>query len=112
MGKLHDANWRESLKNIVTENSVISNENKKELPQATNYNTIPASQGRGRDSSTKAAGSGGGIASPLTEQSHTFYDPQILNTSDGLFSIAFSNYHTATFTDSNNAIVVFNYLNS
>lgn len=106
MSKMTDANWREALKNITVKNDIVSNNIKTELPVPNSYSAIPAKQGRGTDAATKAAGSGGGIASPLTEQnSRTYYSAHQALTSDGLFVIQFSNVHELNMLDANASAV-------
>lgn len=57
-----------------------------------------------------AAGQGAGIASPLQEQDYatrTFFDPQLIESSDGLFTLRIEPLERLVMRDANNAEAVF-----
>lgn len=83
------------------------------LAAAPEAEPLGASSGIGRPSAI-ATGSGGGIASPLTEEDGTreFYDtPREVTSPDGLLVLEVYNVKTITMTDAAGAEVVFNYAN-
>lgn len=58
-------------------------------------------------------GSGGGLASPLTEtaSTRTYYAETVIPTTDGLFAVRLQRVHAVTMTDANDDPAVFNYAN-
>lgn len=58
-----------------------------------------------------AASGGGGIASPLTEtdNSRTYHPPQVVTSSDGVFTFYVEPVASATFVDGDTNTVVFNF---
>lgn len=72
----------------------------KTLPAAVVRSGINATTGIG--AITGSGGSGGGIASPLTELSaatRTYHDSTILESTDGIFSFVVENLHTIDLFD-------------
>ncbi|MFZ3182918.1 MAG: hypothetical protein WA173_02075, partial [Pseudomonas sp.] len=73
---------------------------------------LPAKRGRA-DYKAPAAGTGGGIASPLIETAGTreFHEGVLLPSTDGLAWVLWRSVKKVTMTDANEATVVMEYLN-
>ena len=84
----------------------------KKLPPATPAPSIPARTGASGPISTPSSGTGGGVASPLTEFAYaerTFWAQRTTTTPDGLFTLAWSPLKSIRFLDANSAEVVLNF---
>lgn len=67
-----------------------------------------------RPKTEQQAGTGGGIASPLAEADYTartWHAPEILTSTDGLFSFLVRRVASITMTDANDEEVVLNFAN-
>lgn len=73
---------------------------------------LPVTRGRGNYTPPPASSSGGGIASPLTEQDYAlreFHAPKYLSTSDGLITFEIRPVSKIVMTDANDIAHAFNY---
>lgn len=79
------------------------------LPPLESRGGRPAARGVA-DYKPPASGGGGGVASPLQEQAYTdrvFFDPQLIESSDGLFTLRLEPLEKLVMRDANNAEAVF-----
>ncbi|MBU1330868.1 MAG: hypothetical protein KJ884_15940 [Gammaproteobacteria bacterium] len=79
------------------------------LPRTTSRGSLPAQKGRGNYKAPAAAGTAGGIASPLIEQSYAareYWPEQTVTSVDGLLSFRIKAIKSITQADANSAEVV------
>ena len=82
----------------------------KRLPSVPPRGTIPSAKGEAKATASAKAG-GGGIDSPLTEQSREYYPTTTAVTTDGLLQVAYQPIKSVTFKDASKREVVLNYAN-
>lgn len=68
----------------------------------------PATRGRG-EYVAPSTSSGGGLASPIAEQSRTYYDPRVIRSSDGLVAWTLARTESITSIDATGVIEVRGY---
>jgi hypothetical protein len=82
----------------------------KRLPALPARGGIPSATATGTATQTTSTATGGGIDSPLTEQSGSYWPTVQAVTSDGLLQIAYQPIKSVTMKDKSGREVVFNYV--